>query len=185
MPLALMVKEVSQEKKEAEDLMVIKAILDPKDPREKWGTEASQAHLPTPLILLWQKVAEATQDSQGPMGSQDPGVSKATSAHKAPLARPSEMKMGGEASRVKWDPKVSWETRASLHGTPARQELMESQGTEDSQGPPDHLGQMVTFSALKEKKESRAFLGLLVSLGLVDRKDGKVMKGSVSAQLIS
>lgn len=57
--------------------------------------------------------------------------------------------MAGEASRVKWDPKVSWETRASLHGTPARQELMESQGTEDSQGPPDHLGQMVSGGKLE------------------------------------
>lgn len=56
--------------------------------------------------------------------------------------------MGREASRVKWDPKVSWETRASLHGTPARQELMESQGTKDSQGPPDHLGQMVSGGIL-------------------------------------
>lgn len=102
-----MVKAVFQDKKEAEDLMVIQALMDPEDPREKWVTEAPRVHLPIPLILLWQKVAEVTQDSQGPMGSQDSGVSKETSAHKAPLARPSEIKMGREDSRVKWDPKAS------------------------------------------------------------------------------
>lgn len=62
---------------------------------------------------------------------------------------------------------------------------MESQGSEDSPGPPDHLGQTVSFSALKEEKDSRAFLGLLVTLGLVDRKDGKVMMGTVNAPVIS
>lgn len=107
MPLALMVKEVYQDKKEAEDLMVTQALMDPEDPREKWVTEASPARLPTPLILLWQKVTEVTQDSQEPMGSQVFGVSKETLAHKAPLARPSEMKMGREVSEVKWDPKAS------------------------------------------------------------------------------
>lgn len=63
--------------------------------------------------------------------------------------------------------------------------MTESQGSEDSQGPLDHLGQMVSFSALKEETESQAFRDLLVSLGLVDRKDGKVMMGIVNAQVIS
>lgn len=62
---------------------------------------------------------------------------------------------------------------------------MESQGTKDSQGLLDPLDQMVSFLALKEHQERRAFLGLLVSLGLVDRKDGKVMKGTVNAMISS
>lgn len=61
---------------------------------------------------------------------------------------------------------------------------MESQGFKDHQGPLDHLDPMVSFTALKEEKERRAFLGLLVSLGLVDRKDGKVMMETVNAQKV-
>lgn len=52
MPPASMVKKVYQDKKEAEEQMVIKALMDPEDPREKWVTKAAQAHLPIPLILL-------------------------------------------------------------------------------------------------------------------------------------
>lgn len=48
-----------------------------------------------------------TQDFQGPMGIQECGVRQETPVHQVPLARPSEMEMGEEAYRVKWDPKAS------------------------------------------------------------------------------
>lgn len=102
-----MVKKAHQDKKEAEDWMVIKALMDARDPREKWVTEACRDRLPTPLILPWGKVPEVTQDSQEPMGSQEPGVSQETLARQASLARPSEMKMRREAYQAKWDPKAS------------------------------------------------------------------------------
>lgn len=85
---------------------------------------------------------------------------------------------------MKWDPKASQESRASLRYTPARQEFPESQGPKASRGPPDHLDQTVSFLALKEDPERRALLGPPVSLGLADRKDGKVMSGTVNAQMI-
>lgn len=79
---------------------------------------------------------------------------------------------------MKWDPKASPENPASLHDTPARQELPESQGPQDSQGPPDRLDQTVSSLALKEDQERRALPGPPVSLGLEDRKDGKAMPGT-------
>lgn len=48
-----------------------------------------------------------TQDFQGSMGSQEPGVHQENPAHQAFQAPPSEMKKGQEAFRVKWDPKAS------------------------------------------------------------------------------
>lgn len=87
---------------------------------------------------------------------------------------------------MKWDPKASQENQASLHYTPARQEFPESQGPKDSRGPPDHLDRTVSSLALKEDQERRALLGPPVSLGLADRKDGKVKSGTVKyAQAIS
>lgn len=86
---------------------------------------------------------------------------------------------------MKWDPKASQENRASLPYTPAHLELPETQGPKASRGPPDHLDQTVSFLALKEDPGRRALLGPPVSLGLVDRKDGKVMLGTVNAQMIS
>lgn len=62
---------------------------------------------------------------------------------------------------------------------------MESLGFKDHQGPPDHLDPMVSFTALKEEKERQDLLGLLVSLGLVDRKDGKVMMETANARISS
>lgn len=44
---------------------------------------------------------------------------------------------------------------------------------------------MVSFLALKEHRERRVSLALLVSLALEDRKDGKVILGTVNAQTIS
>lgn len=86
---------------------------------------------------------------------------------------------------MKWDPKASQENRASLRYTPAFQELPESQGPKASRGPQDHLDQTVSFLALKEDLERRALLGPPVSLALADKKDGKVMPGTVNAQMIS
>lgn len=102
-----MVKGVHQERKEEKDWMALQALGDPKDPREKWVILAPQAHQPTPPTLLWLKVAEVTQDFQGSMGSQEPGVHQENPAHQAFQAPPSEMKKGQEAFRVKWDPKAS------------------------------------------------------------------------------
>lgn len=62
---------------------------------------------------------------------------------------------------------------------------MENLGFKDHQGPPDHLDPMVSFTALKEEKERQDLLGLLVSLGLVDRKDGKVMMETANAWISS
>lgn len=44
---------------------------------------------------------------------------------------------------------------------------------------------MVSFLALKEHQDRRALLGLQVSPGLADRKDGKVIMGTVNVPMIS
>lgn len=59
------------------------------------------------------------------------------------------------------------------------------QDLQDSKGLRDHGDQMVSFLALKEHQDRRAFLGLQVSLGLEDRKDGKVIMGTVNVPMIS
>lgn len=59
---------------------------------------------------------------------------------------------------------------------------MEGQDSRDPQGLPDRRDQMGSFSALKEQKGRWATLGLLASLGLADRKDGKGTPGTVSAR---
>lgn len=60
-----------------------------------------------------------------------------------------------------------------------------SQDLQDSKGLLDHGGPMVSFLALKEHQDRRAFLGLQVSLGLEDRKDGKVILGTVNVPMIN
>lgn len=75
-----MVNKVPKDRKEAEDWMATQALMGPEDPREKWVTEASQAHLSPSPILPWLKVAEVTRDFQGPMGSQEHGVCQGTLA---------------------------------------------------------------------------------------------------------
>lgn len=87
---------------------------------------------------------------------------------------------------MKWDPKASQENRASLRYTPARQEFLEIQVPKDPEGLPDHLDRMVSLLALKEDPGRRALLGPRVSPGFADRKDGKVIPGTVKcAQVIS
>lgn len=60
--------------------MVSKAPVGPEDPRENKENEAPQDPPPTCHILLWQKVPEATQDSQELKGSQEAAVSQETLA---------------------------------------------------------------------------------------------------------
>lgn len=59
------------------------------------------------------------------------------------------------------------------------------QGPQESQGLQDHGDQMGSFLALKEDQGRRALLGLQGSLGLADRKDGKVIMGTVNVPMIS
>lgn len=62
---------------------------------------------------------------------------------------------------------------------------MEAQGSKDPQDSQGYLDQMVFFLDLKEQQEQWATQALLGSLGLVDRKDGKVMPGTVDVREIS
>lgn len=62
---------------------------------------------------------------------------------------------------------------------------MEGQDCEDPRGLPDRRDRMVSFSALKGQKGRWVTLGLRASLGLADRKDGKVTPGTVSAQKVT
>lgn len=185
MPLASMVRKVHRDRREAEDRMVTKALMDTQDPREKWVNQAPPAHQPTPHILPWTKVPEGTQDSTEPPGTQEPGGSLETSACQACLVHPSEMKMRREAYQARWDPKASQESRASPPCTPACRELTGGQGSEVPQGSRDHLAQTVSFSALKEQRAGWATQDLLVSPGLADRKDGKAMPATVSVQRVT
>lgn len=83
-----MVNTVHKDSKAAEDWMATQAPMGPEDPREKWVTEASQAHLPPSSVLPKLKVTEVTQDFQGPRGIQEHGVCQGTLARQACLAHP-------------------------------------------------------------------------------------------------
>lgn len=73
----------------------------------------------------------------------------------------------------------------SLRSFQAHLELTGSQGSQEPLDLLARLDQMVTCSALKEQKEEWAILGLPVSQGLVDRKDGKVKLVTVNVQTAS
>lgn len=125
---------------------------------------------------------EVTRDSQGPKGSQEARVSQETRAPEDPLASPSEMKIRGEACRVRWDPRASSETPASLRSTRAHLDLMESQGLQAPPGSLDHLDLMASCLGGKEQKEHQASLGFPAPLEPADRRDGKVTLGTADVQ---
>lgn len=88
-----------------------------------------------------------TQDFQGPEGSQEARVNQETRAPEAHLASPLELKIWGEACRVRWDPKASSETPASPHSTRAHPDLTENRGLQDPPGSLDHLDLMASCLA--------------------------------------
>lgn len=137
----------SRGRREAEAWMATKAPTEPQDKRENKGNPAPQDHLPIRLILPWPKVSEATQDSQGVMGSQEAGAHQETPVHQAHLACLLETKVKGEACPARWDPKASLESRASLHVCGAHRVLMEYQVNKDPLGLLGHQDQMASCSA--------------------------------------
>lgn len=98
--------------------MATKAPTAPLARREKLVTLGPQDPQSTPHIRPWPKVPKGTRGSQGHTESRAVGGYPETRAPQDPLAHLLEMKISGEASLEKWDPKASQEIRVPPRSSP-------------------------------------------------------------------